>query len=279
MILSAMDIAAMRVRGDRTITGSSAALAAVLLVAGGLAAPGYARPANARDATVPARSETVSVFAAASLTSALQAIAAVFEQGHAAVKVQLNFAGSSTLVRQIQEGAPADVFAAADEATMQKLVESGEVTGAPQIFTRNALEIAVAPGNPKHVAALADLAKPGLLIALCGATVPCGRYAAEAFTKAGVAVPAASQEPDVKAVMTKVAMGEMDAGVVYVTDVRAAGGKVDGVSIPASSNVVARYPIVLLKGAPNPAVGAELVAFVVSAEGQRILATFGFLPR
>jgi molybdate transport system substrate-binding protein len=255
------------------------AVAAMLLVGVGLAAPGHAQPAGEKTAAAVARSGTVVVFAAASLTSAFQAMAGAFEQGHMTVKVQLQFAGSPTLVQQIREGAPADVFAAADEANMQKLVESGEVAGAPTVFAGNALQIAVAPGNPKHIAGLADLGRSGLVIALCGPTVPCGRYAAEAFAKAHVVAPAASQELDVKAVTTKVAMGEADVGVVYVTDVRATGGKVEGVSIAESSNVVARYPIAVLKGAPNPAAGAELVAFVLSAEGQRILATFGFLPR
>jgi molybdate transport system substrate-binding protein len=221
----------------------------------------------------------VTVFAAASLTSAFQAVAGAFEKSHAGVKIQLSFAGSPTLVQQIQEGAPADVFAAADEANMHKLVESGAVAGAPAVFARNVLQIVVAPHNPKHIMGLADLAKPGLVIALCGPSVPCGHYATEAFTKAGAVVPAASQEPDVKAVMTKVVLGEADAGVVYATDIRAAGDKVEGVSIPESSNVVARYPIVALKSASNAAGGAEFVAFVLSPEGQRIIATFGFLAR
>jgi molybdate transport system substrate-binding protein len=224
-------------------------------------------------------SGTVTVFAAASLTASFQALAAAFEQAHAGTHVQLNVAGSPTLVQQIGDGAPADVFASADEANMQKVVEQHAVTGTPAIFTRNALEIAVAPGNPKHLAGLADLAKPGLVIALCGPTVPCGRYAAEAMTKAGATMPAASQEPDVKAVLTKVSLGEADVGIVYVTDVKAAAGKVQGVPIPEPGNVVARYPIAVLAHAPNPAGGVAFVAFVLSAEGQRVLATFGFLPK
>jgi molybdate transport system substrate-binding protein len=222
---------------------------------------------------------TISVFAAASLTSAFQAMAAAFEHDHAGVKVQVNFAGSPTLVQQILERAPADVFASADEASMQKLVDSGDIAAAPAIFARNALQIVVAAGNPKRVTGLADLAKPGLVIALCGATVPCGRYAAEAFAKAGIAAPAASQELDVKAVSSKVAMGEADAGIVYVTDVRAAGGKVEGVAIPEATNVVARYPIAVLKNASNPAAAGAFVDFVVSAHGQQVLARFGFLAR
>ncbi len=221
---------------------------------------------------------TVTVFAAASLTAAFQTMATAFEQAHPAVKVELNFAGSPTLVQQIQQGAPADVFASADEVNMQKLVVSGEVAGVPELFAHNTLQIVVAAGNPKRITGLADLARPGLIIALCGPTVPCGRYASEAFGKAGLAVPAASQELDVKGVVTKVALGEADAGIVYVTDVRAAAGKVEGVDISEAFRVVARYPIAVLKNAPNRPAAEAFAAFVVSPEGQRVLATFGFLP-
>jgi molybdate transport system substrate-binding protein len=225
-----------------------------------------------KEAAVAKPSGTVTVLAAASLSAAFRMMARAFEEAHPGVKVELNFAGSQTLVQQIQQGAPADVFASADETNMQKLVASGEVAGAPQLFAHNALQIVVPAGNPKHIAGLADLAKPGLTIALCGPTVPCGRYAGEAFGRAGLAVPAASQELDVKAVVTKVALGEADAGIVYVTDVRAAGSKVEGVAIPKTSSVVAHYPITVLKSAQN-------VALVLSPEGQQVLATFGFQPR
>ena len=227
----------------------------------------------------PPPPRTVTVFAAASLTAAFQAVGNAFENTHPDMKVQPNFAGSSTLVQQIQQAAPADVFASADEANMQKLVESGGIAGAPQLFARNTLQIVVSPGNPKHIAALADLAKPGLTIALCGPTVPCGRYAVEAFTKAGVTAPAASQELDVKAVLTKVSMGEADAGIVYVTDVRAAAGKVEGVDIPESSNVIARYPIAVVKNASNATAAAAFIDFILSSVGQQLLAGYGFLPR
>jgi molybdate transport system substrate-binding protein len=254
---------------------SYAVIAAFLLSC--LVGPGNAD--EGKDAVAAKPSRTVTVCAAASLSAALQTMASAFEKAHPGVQVELNFAGSPTLVQQIQQGAPADVFASADEANMQKLVESGQVAGAPQFFARNKLQIVVPAGNPKHIAALADLAKPGLTIALCGPAVPCGRYAAEAFAKAGVVAPAASQEVDVKAVLTKVSMGEADAGIVYVTDVRAAAGKVDGVEIPEASNVIARYPIAVVKNAPNAAAGAAFVEFVLSPKGQRLLAGFGFLPR
>jgi molybdate transport system substrate-binding protein len=258
---------------------SRRAVVTAFAVVVGFVAQGWAEQPGKPQAAEAPQARTVNVFAAASLTAAFQAVGNAFESTHPDKKVQLNFAGSSTLVQQIQQGAPADVFASADEVNMQKLVESGAIAGAPELFVRNTLQIVVPPGNPKHIAALADLAKPSLTIALCGPTVPCGRYAAEAFTKAGVTAPAASQELDVKAVLSKISMGEADAGIVYVTDVRAAAGKAEGVDIPESSNVIARYPIAVVKNGPNAAAAAAFVEFVLSREGQLLLAGFGFLPR
>ena len=222
---------------------------------------------------------TVTVFAAASLSAAFQELARTFEAQHPGVKVDLAFGGSSTLVQQIQQGAPADVFASADEANMQRLVESGAIAGVPALFAHNRLQIVVGLGNPKHIAGLADLAKPGLTIALCGPTVPCGGYTAEVFRMAGLATPQASQELDVKAVLSKVVLGDADAGVVYVTDVRAAGTAVVGVDIPQEANVIARYPIAAVKNAPHAPAAAAFIAFVLSAEGQQKLTRFGFLAR
>jgi molybdate transport system substrate-binding protein len=224
-------------------------------------------------ATVPA--ETVTVFAAASLTDAFRTIGKDFEAEHPGATVELSFAGSSTLARQIVEGAPADVFASADEENMQKV--AGDVAGTPQPFARNRLAIIVAAGNPKRVAGLADLARSGLTIALAAPAVPVGRYALEAFAKAGVPAPAGSNEADVKAVVLRVSMGEADAGIVYATDVAAGGGKVEGVAIPDAHNVLARYPIATLKSAPNAAGARELVAYVLSPPAQRVLAGAGFL--
>ena len=253
-------------------------LVAAIAVVLGFAARSRAEQPGKDNAVVP-QTGTVNVFAAASLAAAFQAVGEAFGKAHPDLNVQLNFAGSSTLVQQIRQGAPADVFASADEANMQKLVESGAIAGSPQLFARNSLQIAVAPGNLKHIASLADVAKPGLTLALCGPSVPCGRYAAEAFGRAGVPVPAASQELDVQAVLSKVARGEADAGIVYVTDLRAAAGKVEGVDIPESSNIIARYPIAQVKDASNAAAAAAFIEFVVSPEGQQLLAGFGFLPR
>jgi molybdate transport system substrate-binding protein len=226
----------------------------------------------------PACGATVSVFAAASLTEAFRTIGKDFEAAHPGAKIEFNFAGSSTLARQIVEGAPADVFASADDENMSKVVDAGDVAGTPERFVRNRLAIIVPRGNPNHVKSLADLARPGLVISLAAPGVPVGRYAAEAFAKANTPVPDASREADVKAVVTRVSMGEADGGIVYVTDVAAGGDKVEAVSIPEAQKVLASYPIAVLKGAPNAPGAGDFVAYVLSPPGQRVLAASGFLP-
>jgi molybdate transport system substrate-binding protein len=228
---------------------------------------------------IAADSSTLVVLAAASLGEALRDAAAAFESKHPGLTIQPSFAGSPTLAHQIEEGAPADVFAAADEATMQRLVDGGHVAGPPTIFARNRLAIVVPAGNAKAIRTLADLGRPGLVVVLCAPTVPAGRYAREAFAKAGVAVPRASEEADVKAVVTKVRLGEADAGVAYATDVRAAGGAVEGVALPEQHDVIARYPVSVLRDARNRGAAEDFVAFLASDDGARILARFGFLGR
>lgn len=231
-----------------------------------------------RAADAPSAHHTLTVLAAASLTEAFTSIATAFEKGHPGMTVQLVFAGSSTLVTQIKEGATGDVFASADEANMQAAADAGELAGAPRIFATNRLTIVVARGNPKHIASLADLSRQGITVALAAPAVPAGKYAAQMFAKAGVAAPSASQEVDVRAVLNKVAMDEADAGIVYVTDVRMAGDKVDTVPIPEQDNVTARYPIAVLKQAADGAAATAFVDFVLSAPGRDALKAFGFMP-
>lgn len=244
---------------------------AVLLIAAGLALP--AAPAIGQ----PGATRTLTVFAAASLTEAFQAIGRRFEQANPGVTVQFSFAGSSTLVAQIKEGAPADVFAAADEANMQKAADAGELAGPARVFATNRLTIVVPKGNPRQVASLADLAKSGVTLALAAPEVPAGKYAAEVFAKAGVTPTAASQEVDVRAVLNKVALDEADAGIVYATDVRAAAGKVEAIAIPDQYNVTARYPIAVLQRAGEAATAAAFVDFVLAAPAQAALTELGFL--
>lgn len=220
----------------------------------------------------------LAVFAAASLTDAFKQEAAGFRSLHPAVQPQLQFAGSPMLVTQIGQGAPADVFASADQANMQRLVDAGLAAGRPRAFAANRLEIVVGAGNPKSIRGLADLAAPGLVIVLCAPAVPCGAYAQQALARAGVRVTARSQEQDVRSVVAKVALGEADAGIVYATDVRAAGAQVSGVEIPDAQNVPATYPVVEVKGAANPRAAAAFVDFLLSPAGQKILDGFGFGP-
>jgi molybdate transport system substrate-binding protein len=222
-------------------------------------------------------SGTLLVFAAASLTDAFTDIGEAFEGANPDVTVEFNFAGSSALATQIQEGAPVDVFASADTNSMQKVVDTGEVTADPDIFVTNILEIAVPAGNPGGVAGLDDFADTELLIGLCAEEVPCGRFGREALANAGVTPAIDTNEPDVRSLLTKIGAGELDAGIVYQTDVRAAGEAVEGVEIPADVNVVATYPIAPVAASANLDAAVAFVAFVHSGEGQSILGSYGFL--
>ncbi len=218
--------------------------------------------------------EQVTVFAASSLTAAFIEIGDEFMIAHPQVKVTFNFAASSELVAQIAEGAPADVFASADQTNMAKLIDTDATAAKPIDFATNKAAIIVEKGNPQRITNLADLARDDLIVVLCAPQVPCGSYAAEVIDNAAVTVTAKSLEENVKAVVAKVTLGEADAGIVYATDVAGAGTKASGVDIPAELNVVARYPIAAL----NNTVGAQaFIAFVIGAAGQSILASYGFL--
>lgn len=220
-----------------------------------------------------APSTHATVLAAASLTDAFNAEKAAFEKAHPGTQITLSFAGSQSLVAQIQQGAPADVFASADERSMD--AARRETTAAPRVFARNTLAIAVAPGNPKHIASLADLARPGVAVVLAAPAVPAGHYARTALQKAGVTVAPKSLEENVRSVLTKVELGEADAGIVYASDITAAGHQVSRVTIPPAVNQTARYPIAPLS---RDATGRAFLAFVLSPAGQRILTRAGFLP-
>ena len=220
----------------------------------------------------------VSVFAASSLTAAFTTLGTSFGAAHTGVMVKFNFAGTPTLVTQIEQGAQADVFASADTTNMDKLKADGFTAGTSQVFAHNKLEIVVAPGNPKGITGLADLAKPGVIYITEAPTVPAGKYASQALQTAGVTLTPKSLETDVKSVISKIELGEADAGIVYTTDVTAAGSKVTGVPIPDADNVVATYPIVAVKSTTNEATANAFIAYVLSADGQAKLQSFGFLP-
>lgn len=219
--------------------------------------------------TPDALTGTVTVFAAASLTESFDEIAAAFEAQHPGVDVVVNYGGSSGLATQILEGAPADVFAAASPTTMADVAEAAGVDATT--FVTNVLELVVPAGNPGGVTGLADLARGDLLVAMCAAEVPCGAASARLLDDAGVVASVDTYEQDVKAVLTKVQLGEVDAGLVYVTDVQAAGTEVEGIELPEAEPVA--YPIAALT---DSEAAAAFVAFVLSEVGQRVLREAGF---
>lgn len=246
-------------------------------------APKDTVPATANTFVAPSTPEpqlsgSVNVFAATSLTASFTDIAAAFEKAHPGVTVTMNFAGSSTLVAQITNGAPADVFASADTANMDTLVSAKAIDGSPATFTSNKLMIVVGKGNPLRIATLADLANSEAFVALGAPGVPIGDYARQILAKAGVTLTTKSLESNVAAIVNKVALRELDAGIVYVTDVAIDDYRVDGVPIPDSQNVVASYPIAVVNSRRNKQTAAGFVKFVQSPVGQTILAKYKFLP-
>jgi molybdate transport system substrate-binding protein len=216
------------------------------------------------------------VSAAASLTNAFAEMESAFEDANPDVDVLLNLGSSSALREQILEGAPADVFASANTSNMDQVAEAGELAGDAEIFVTNSLQIAVPSGNPAGVTGLEDFTREELLIGLCAEDVPCGDFGRQALENAGVIPSIDTNEPDVRALLTKIGAGELDAGITYVTDVLSASGTVEGLHIPAEVNVVAEYPIATLTGAPNADAAAAWVEFVLSEEGQAILTSYGF---
>ncbi len=228
-------------------------------------------------ATTPPLSGTLTVLAASSLAESFGELGRRFQVEHPGLRMSILFGASSSLARQLVDGAPGDVLATADETTMGQAVE-GRAVEAPVVFARNRLAIVTRAGNPEGLSGLADLAGPGLVVVLCAPEVPCGRLASEALAKAGVTVEAASLEENVKAVVSKVTLGEADAGIVYVTDVRAAGDKVAGVDVHDAHNVVAAYPLAVATAAANPVAARAWVDFALGPVGQEVLAGYGFAP-
>jgi molybdate transport system substrate-binding protein len=229
--------------------------------------------------TAPARATgTVVVFAATSLTAAFNDIAAKFEKANPGVHVNFNYNGSSTLATQITQGAPADVFASAAPSNMATLTDANLTATSPKTFATNTGEIIVEAGNPHHITSLDDLAHSGVKVVTCAPAVPCGQIATAIFENAGITVRPVSQEQNVGGVITKVTLGEADAGIVYETDVKANGDKTAGVPIPAYQNATTDYPIAEVKGAKNAAGAAAFISYVVGPEGQQVLKSFGFLP-
>ena len=219
----------------------------------------------------------LTISAATSLTDAFTELAKQFRKDNKGVKVRLNFGSSSTLLTQIQSGAPSDIMASADLTNLEKLVASGNVVVAPKVFVRNTMVIAVKPGNPKSVRSVADLASLSF-IALCGKTVPCGVYASSVLTRAGVVIAESkvTRGIDVKATLSAVANGDADAAIVYKTDVLSAKKTVVGIDIPNAQNVKAMYGIAPIRGSKNAASAKAFIDFVLSEQGWQILKSFGF---
>lgn len=269
-----------------TLVAGGAAVALALTACSSDSSSSNGSPSTARSGsatatsggTAPAKvTGTVTVFAAASLKESFTTLGKRFEAAHPGTKVVFSFGGSDSLAASITGGAPADVFAAASPKTMGTVTAKGDAVGTPATFVRNRLEIATLPGNPEHIAALQDLTASGLKVALCATTVPCGAAAQKALAAGGLHLTPVSYEQDVKAALTKVELKEVDAAVVYRTDVKAAGGKVAGVDFPESAKAVNAYPIAALKDAPNATGAQAFITFVRSAAGQQVLTAAGFL--
>ena len=225
----------------------------------------------------------VRVFAAASLTQSFEELAAAFESEHPDVKVELHCAGTPRLVLQLREGAEADVFASADDRQMQRVVDAGQTSAPPVDFAGNELTIITSDRNPHEIELLADLQRQEVGVLMCGPEVPAGRYAREALKKAGLEVQSRSDEPSVRAVISKVRLGVVDAGIVYATDAQTAvdqedvfGAKIHRVAIPEHHNIQTRYPIAPLTTGDHEPLGTAFVAFVTGTTGQAILASHGF---
>ncbi|HEY7008307.1 MAG TPA: molybdate ABC transporter substrate-binding protein [Jatrophihabitantaceae bacterium] len=260
----------------------AAVAAAVAIVVAGCSSSGNSGDSSTSSGTAggagtssAAVKGTITVLAAASLQEAFTTLGKQFESAHPGTTVRLSFGASSDLAAQINQGAPADVFASASPKNMQQVVSAGGASSSTN-FTKNVMEVAVPPSNPGHVTSVTDLAKSGVKVALCEPQVPCGAVARQVFTNAKITVKPVTLEPDVKSTLSKVELNEVDAGMVYVTDVRAAGSKVKGVVIPDDVNASTEYPIAALSKAPNSSGAQAFVSLVLSPAGQSVLSADGF---
>ncbi|MDT0303202.1 molybdate ABC transporter substrate-binding protein [Streptomonospora wellingtoniae] len=256
---------------SRLITGAAAGVV--------LAAAAACAPVEGGDASAGAgggqAGRTLTVFAAASLTETFEELGGRFEREHPATRVEFNFAGSFELANQIAEGAPADVFASADTRTMETVADDGATAGDPVVFVRNTLQIAVPQDNPAGVESLSDLADSGVKVALCAEEVPCGAAAAEVLEAADLELTPVSRERDVKAALTKAELGEVDAALVYRTDVRASGS-VEGIALAEAEQAANDYPIAVLDDAARPGLAREWTQFVRSDGAAGVFDDAGF---
>lgn len=252
----------------------TAAATALLLAGAGCSTT--AVPSGSARGSAPATTQTLTVFAAASLKNTFTELGSRFEAAHAGTTVTFSFGGSSDLVTQLQQGAPGDVFASADTTTMDKATADDLVQGDPVTFASNTLEIAVPPDNPAGITSFADLAKNGVTVVVCAPQVPCGAATQKVETAARVDIAPVSEENSVTDVLNKVTSGEADAGLVYTTDVRGAGDKVTGIAFPEAVEAVNSYPIAVLSGSDEAELAQQFVDLVTGTDGQQVLAAAGF---
>ncbi|WP_039933409.1 molybdate ABC transporter substrate-binding protein [Streptomyces viridochromogenes] len=260
------------------VTGAGAA--ALLALSACSSSDGSSSAASGSSASgsgSPKLSGEVTVFAAASLKESFTTLGKEFEKAHPGTKVTFSFGGSDALAASITGGAPADVFASASPKTMKVVTDAGDASGTPATFVRNQLEIATLPGNPDKVASLKDLTGSDLKVVLCDKSVPCGAAAQKALDASRLKLTPVSYEEDVKSALNKVVLKEADAAVVYKTDVKAAGDKVEGVEFPESADAINDYPITLLRSSENTETAKAFMELVRSAEGQKVLNAAGFL--
>ena len=263
-------------RGVAATVGAMLALGLVACAPAGDNAPGAAQSTSSAAGAPAELSGTLNVFAAASLKGTFTELASEFEKANPQAKVSLSFDGSSTLVTQIQEGAPADVFASADQANMTKLSAAGLVQGSPVDFASNVLTLVVPPGNPANIASFADAAKPGVKLVICAPQVPCGAASASDAAAAGLALTPVSEDLNVTSVLGKVTSGEADAGLVYVTDAKTAGDKVKAIPLGLDKPTVNLYPIAAVNTSKVPELAQGFMDLVTGAEGRKVLTDAGF---
>ncbi|MDQ4009425.1 MAG: molybdate ABC transporter substrate-binding protein [Actinomycetota bacterium] len=220
----------------------------------------------------------VTVLAAASLTDVFTKLEPAFEAANPSADLRFSFGASSDLATQIVNGAPADVFASANEKQMKVVTDAGKAAGTPKPFTTNVLTIVVPPGNPKDIRTFADLAKPDVTELVCAPQVPCGAATEQIEQATNIELSPASEEPDVRSVLAKVQAKEADAGLVYITDARSAKGRVEQINFPEAKDAVNVYPIAAIDGAPQAQLAEAFVAFVLGPAGQRELIAAGFSP-
>ena len=248
---------------------------AVILAALVAVAAAGCSSSSSTSSTPSSSTGTITVFAAASLMQTFTQLGKQFEAAHKGDTVKFSFGPSSGLATEITSGAPADVFASASPATMDVVVKAGDAAS-PQNFAKNVMEVAVPPNNPANVTSVTDLAKSSVKVALCQPTVPCGVVAAEVFKNAGITVKPVTLEADVDSVVTQVETGNVDAGMVYVTNVLSAGSKVKGITIPASDNASTLYPIATISSSKHKSEAQAFINYVLSPAGQQVLAAAGF---